>query len=76
EEFVSGQGTLFRENGLPGETLDRLSAEGNVFRGRVDPIVETITPMADGNTITIGGRRWQVRTGSGHSPDHCCLWCA
>lgn len=75
EEFVSGQGTLFRENGLPSETLDRLAAKGNVFRGRVEPIVETVTPIGHGDTLLIGGRAWQVRTGSGHSPDHCCLWC-
>ncbi|MEQ9813346.1 MAG: MBL fold metallo-hydrolase, partial [Azospirillaceae bacterium] len=75
EAFINGQGTLFRENGLPGETLRRLAAKGNVFRGRVEPIVESVTPIGHGDTIRIGGRDWQVRTGSGHSPDHCCLWC-
>ncbi|MFV0276093.1 MAG: MBL fold metallo-hydrolase, partial [Parahaliea sp.] len=30
---------------------------------------------ADRETLTIGGRYWQVIVGSGHSPEHACLYC-
>lgn len=29
--------------------------------------------LKDGDTLTVGGRDWQVVTGSGHSPEHACL---
>ncbi|MFV0477951.1 MAG: MBL fold metallo-hydrolase [Parahaliea sp.] len=31
--------------------------------------------LIDGQTLTIGGRYWQVIVGSGHSPEHACLYC-
>src|SRR2546423_1595864 len=31
-------------------------------------------PIADGETVTIGGRRWRVITARGHSPEHACLF--
>lgn len=30
--------------------------------------------MTDGDRITIGGRRWDVRLGNGHAPDHATFW--
>ena len=32
--------------------------------------------LQDGQVLTIGGRDWQVVVGSGHSPEHACLYCA
>ncbi|MFJ2690991.1 MBL fold metallo-hydrolase [Pseudomonas sp. NPDC087336] len=32
--------------------------------------------LSEGSQLTIGGRRWQVRIGRGHSPEHACLYCA
>jgi glyoxylase-like metal-dependent hydrolase (beta-lactamase superfamily II) len=31
-------------------------------------------PIADGETVSIGGRRWRVITARGHSPEHACLF--
>lgn len=31
--------------------------------------------LSEGSALTIGGRRWQVRIGRGHSPEHACLYC-
>lgn len=31
--------------------------------------------LADGHVLRIGDRRWQVVIGSGHSPEHACLYC-
>ena len=30
--------------------------------------------LSDGDVLQIGVRTWRVVTGSGHSPDHVCLW--
>jgi glyoxylase-like metal-dependent hydrolase (beta-lactamase superfamily II) len=32
--------------------------------------------LQDGTVLTIGGREWRVVVGSGHSPEHACLYCA
>lgn len=32
--------------------------------------------IEEGSRLTIGGRCWQVVIGSGHSPEHACLYCA
>ena len=32
--------------------------------------------LSEGSQLTIGGRRWQVKIGRGHSPEHACLYCA
>ena len=30
--------------------------------------------LSDGDEVEIGGRAWKVVMGSGHSPEHACLW--
>jgi len=32
--------------------------------------------LEDGDVLTIGGRDWRVVVGSGHSPEHACLYCS
>lgn len=32
--------------------------------------------LSEGTQLTIGGRRWRVLIGRGHSPEHACLHCA
>lgn len=32
--------------------------------------------LSEGTELNIGGRRWQIRIGRGHSPEHACLYCA
>ncbi len=42
----------------------------------ITPMPTTYRRLVDGATLTIGGRRWQVVVGSGHSPEHACLYCS
>ena len=32
--------------------------------------------LEDGHVLTIGAHDWRVVVGSGHSPEHACLYCA
>lgn len=36
---------------------------------------QTYRRMQDGDMIRIGANRWEVVVGSGHSPEHACLYC-
>ena len=40
----------------------------------VAPMPVGFTRIDEGDIITAGGRRWQVRLGHGHAPDHATLW--
>ena len=31
--------------------------------------------LQDGNVVMIGGREWRIIVGTGHSPEHACLYC-
>lgn len=44
------------------------------FRDAVAPMPLGFTRIAEGDILTAGGRRWQVRLGQGHAPDHATLW--
>jgi len=61
-----------------GMTADQLAARARErpfnFADVVDPLPLGFTRIDEGDVITAGGRRWQVRLGQGHAPDHATLW--
>ena len=44
------------------------------FADMVAPMPLGFTRVEEGETLTLGGRRWRVRLGQGHAPDHTTLW--
>lgn len=40
----------------------------------VEAMPQGFTRIGEGDTLTAGGRRWRVRLGQGHAPDHATLW--
>ena len=46
-----------------------------MFGKFVAELPETYTRLRDGETLDLGGRRWEVIVGRGHSPEHACLAC-
>ena len=38
------------------------------------PFPASFERLVDGQLLTIGGQTWEVLTGSGHSPEHVCLY--
>ncbi len=44
------------------------------FADCVDPLPQGYTRVQDGDTITFGGRSWDVRCGDGHAPEHATFW--
>jgi len=41
----------------------------------VSPLPGAYQRLVDGAALCIGGRRWRVVVGRGHSPEHACLYC-
>ncbi len=76
DEFQDAAIDFFRMGGLPQKTLDhiRKSRWGNYHKS-VEPIPIGYRRLIDGDALTIGGNEWRIVTGSGHSPEHACLYC-
>ncbi len=60
--------------GWPETAVDALKARswGN-FSKIVAALPAGFKRIRDGDTLTIGSRRWTIVTGCGHSPEHSCL---
>ena len=52
----------------------RAAGYGNYKKG-VYKLPEQYHRMEDGREFMLGGRRWRVVIGRGHSPEHACLQC-
>ncbi len=60
-----------------GYTAEQVERVRNQFRGLgpyVKPLPTAYNRLVDGQELTIGGRRWRVVVGRGHSPEHACLY--
>jgi glyoxylase-like metal-dependent hydrolase (beta-lactamase superfamily II) len=64
----------YRRNGIADGLTAKMRARGNPYPDLVSGLPFQFMPIADGETVTIGGRAWRVLTARGHSPEHACLW--
>ncbi len=76
EEVHSAESLLYyRRAGIGDAALaEKASARPYNFADVVAPMPVGFTRVEEGSEIVAGGRRWQVRLGHGHAPDHLTLW--
>lgn len=66
---------FLRRAGLSAAALAEKAAEKPFnFADVVAPMPLGFTRLVEGQVLVLGGRRWTVRLGSGHAPDHATLW--
>jgi len=65
----------YRRHGVPADGLERLRRRGHHYPELVPTLPLACRPIADGASLTIGGRAWRVLVQHGHSPEHACLSC-
>ena len=66
---------FYRRAGMAADVYEQRKTERPFnFADCVDPIPLGYTRLKDGDTITFGGRRWDIRTGDGHAPEHATFW--
>lgn len=66
---------FWRGAGMEAALLDQRRSERPFnFCDMVHPLPLGFTRIAEGDTITMAGRRWRVRTGDGHAPEHATFW--
>ena len=66
---------MYLQNGLGKAVADDLLEMRNNYRRTVVGFPPSYRRMLDGDEVSIGGRRWQVVSGYGHSPEHSTLYC-
>jgi glyoxylase-like metal-dependent hydrolase (beta-lactamase superfamily II) len=75
QQFLARALPFYRRAGFNAAQLRLCAERGNTYRQRVAPIPPQLRRLQDGDTISIGGRCWQVISGAGHSPEHAALFC-
>ncbi len=76
QALPSAESLLFYQRaGTPADLYAKKTTERPFnFCDVVAPMPVGFTRIGEGDTLTAGGRRWQVRMGQGHAPDHATLW--
>ncbi|NUB44740.1 MBL fold metallo-hydrolase [Fertoebacter nigrum] len=66
---------FWRSAGMDAAILAKRAAERPFnFADMVASLPLGFTRIAEGDVLTLGGRRWLVRCGDGHAPEHATLW--
>jgi len=66
---------FFKAAGWDEDALDIYKARFGGFGRGLHALPDSFHRLNDGDEIEIGGRIWRVVVGSGHSPEHACLYC-
>ncbi len=67
--------TFYTRAGMDADVLAKRKAERPFnFADCVVPLPLGYTRLTDGDTITMGGRTWDIRMGNGHAPEHATFW--
>lgn len=70
----AGAIACWRAAGWSEERIGDEAAKGwGRFASVVSPVPVSFIRLAEGDSVRIGSRTWQVITGNGHSPEHVCL---
>ena len=65
---------FYRAAGWDEAALDNYRQRFGAFGRMVAPLPDSFRRVTAGERLDVGGRRWQVLGGNGHSPEHLCLF--
>lgn len=64
---------FFRAIGFSDDQLRAYGSRYAAYLAAWHPPPQSFARLSDGDSIELGGHRWDVITGSGHCPEHVCL---
>ena len=67
--------TFFRRAGWSDASIENYQARFGNFGKRIHALPDSYRRMSDGEEFRIGANTWRVVVGTGHSPEHACLYC-
>ncbi|MEH6570758.1 MAG: MBL fold metallo-hydrolase [Halioglobus sp.] len=74
EDFSWTSAQHLRRSGFTEEQIEQYKQHFGGFGSVVTPMPGAFHRLLDGDTLTINGNRWRIAVGSGHSPEHACLY--
>ena len=66
---------FYRRAGWGDEAIEKYQARFGNFGKGIHALPESYRRIQDGEEIRIGANTWRVIVGTGHSPEHACLYC-
>lgn len=66
---------FYRRAGWGDDGIEHYRTRFGYFGKMIYAVPESFRRLRDGDTLRIGEHDWQVVVGTGHSPEHACLWC-
>ena len=65
---------FYRAAGFDDEALGRYRERFGSFGSHIHPLPQAFRRIQQGDTLKIDGRDWHIEIGSGHAPEHACLY--
>ena len=66
---------FYKAAGFTQQQIELYKSRFGGFGKAITPMPHSYERLVDKKTLSIGGRIWHIVTGSGHSPEHACLYC-
>ncbi|HXF44962.1 MAG TPA: MBL fold metallo-hydrolase [Burkholderiaceae bacterium] len=66
---------FYRRAGWSESAIETYRARFGNFGKHIHALPDSFRRLHDGEELTIGAHRWRVLIGTGHSPEHACLYC-
>lgn len=66
---------FYRAAGFSQKGVEGYAKRFGGFGERVSRMPDVFKRLKEGDKLTMGGREWRVIVGSGHAPEHVCLFC-
>jgi len=66
---------FYRAAGWDEEALENYKARFGGFGKGIYQLPDSFRRIRDGDDIVVGDHTWRIVVGSGHSPEHACLYC-
>lgn len=67
--------TFYKKAGFTTDQIELYKSRFGGFGKAISDLPQSYDRLVDGELGQIGGREWRVVIGSGHSPEHACLYC-
>ena len=67
--------TFYKKAGFSSDQIELYKSRFGGFGRVISPLPQNYDRLCDGDCLSINGKTWQIIVGSGHSPEHACLYC-
>lgn len=66
---------FYRQAGWSEEALETYRIRFGSFGKHIHALPDAFQRLSDGQQLRIGAHDWRIIVGSGHSPEHACMYC-